>query len=193
MVVSILDRGRDAVNVRPPDTERLVSMLTQSTTFGDARLPARFWDKVRIGAIPDYRPDLDPCWEWTGAIGFWGYGNFGNGRRNDGRCKTVRAHRWAYEHLVGPIPQGLELDHLCRNHACVNYLHIEAVTRRENLLRGDTFAAVNARKTHCLRGHPFNDENTYHRSDRRGRQCRICKSEASSREYYRHQMRRRRR
>ena len=79
----------------------------------------RFWARVDVGL----------CWEWTGSNDR-GYGMF----RLDGR--TVRAHRWAWETLVGPIPRGLHLDHLCRNPPCVNPDHLEPVTQPENIRRG---------------------------------------------------------
>jgi hypothetical protein len=79
----------------------------------------------------------------------------------------------AYELAIGPIPEGLTIDHLCRNRGCVNPAHLEAVTNRTNLLRGDGIAALNARKTHCKRGHEFTPENTY--VWREGtRACRAC-------------------
>ncbi len=120
----------------------------------------RFWPKVD-------RADEDGCWLWTAALDQDGYGLFWDGR------KTVRAHRWAYEQLHGPIPEGRELDHLCRTHACVRSSHLEPVTQRENILRGVGFAAANARKTHCLRGHEFTPENTYVREGG-WRVCRQC-------------------
>ena len=91
----------------------------------------------------------DACWSWLGARSQTGYGRFWV----DG--KTVKAHRWAYEHLVGPIPDGLTIDHLCRVRSCVNPAHLEPVSNRVNVLRGDAPAARNARKTHCVRGHEF--------------------------------------
>lgn len=115
--------------------------------------------KVRTG------PD---CWEWLGAKDQDGYGAHyvrGLGQR--------RAHRLVYELLVAPIPAGLQLDHLCRNRGCVNPAHLEPVTTRVNLLRGDTHAARNAAKTACIHGHPFDEDNTHVR--RRGhRECRTC-------------------
>lgn len=94
--------------------------------FGVAPRPAadRFWEKVdKTGA----------CWLWTGGLDKDGYGYF-----NLPHNRKVRAHRWAYEAAIGQIPKGLEVDHLCRIHACVNPDHLEAVTGRENRLRGDT-------------------------------------------------------
>lgn len=119
---------------------------------------ARFWSKVEFG---------HQCWNWAGGKS-GGYGYF----RLVPSRNMVPAHRVAYELVVGPIPEGLTIDHLCRNRACVNPAHMEPVTLRENLMRGDTLAAANTRKTHCLRGHEFDAENTqFHRGSRR---CRAC-------------------
>ena len=114
------------------------------------------------------------CWEWTGAK-TGGYG-----------CLKIHgqhilAHRFAYEHLVGPIPDGLELDHLCRNHACVNPTHLEAVTHEENVRRGELAEAQKLskeRRTHCRKGHPYGYLNS------KGHHvCRICKRERERRHY----------
>lgn len=84
------------------------------------------------------------------------------------------AHRAAYQYLRGPIPDGLQLDHLCWVRRCVNPAHLEVVTARVNTLRGENPAAQNARKTHCHRGHPFDEANTYWRPDG-GRDCKACR------------------
>ena len=113
-------------------------MHPQSNTpplFGDTRLPARFWAKVRIGSIPALRPELGPCWEWTARRNNKGYGMFGVGSRTDGSAKIVSAHKLAYETLIGPIPNHLESDHLCRNRGCVRPGHIEPVTHAVNCQR----------------------------------------------------------
>ena len=91
------------------------------------------------------------CWNWTGGIKPGGYGVFGI-TKNKIR-KAHNAHRWAYINMVGDIPEGLTVDHLCRNRKCVNPSHMEIVTIRENLLRGTGYSARNARKTHCPKGH----------------------------------------
>lgn len=100
------------------------------------------------GAI-GYIIQEDGCWGWTGSPNGNGYGH----ARVDG--KTYVAHRYVYQSTVGPIPEGLQLDHLCRNRMCVNPSHLEPVTHRENVLRGQGHAAINARKTHCSCGLPL--------------------------------------
>lgn len=122
----------------------------------------------RNGPIPAHRPDLGPCWVWQRAVTNGGYGLISI------RNRTVVAYKWAYEHFVGPIPEGLEPDHLCRNRACVNYeRHLELVTHRVNVLRSESPFAHFARQTHCINGHEFTPENTFKRGAN-GRGCREC-------------------
>ena len=115
----------------------------------------RFWAKVAV---------TPSCWLWTACTDGKGYGLF----TLDGR--TVRVHRWSYEQLVGPIPEGLVTDHLCRVHNCVNPAHLEPVTSRENSLRGRNYQSE---KTCCKRGHPFDEANTRLPSNGQ-RECRAC-------------------
>jgi hypothetical protein len=117
----------------------------------------RFWERVEV---------TDGCWSWLGAINTKGYGLLTVDRR------TNLAHRLAYEMLVGPIPDGLHIDHLCRNRSCVNPKHMEPVTPRENVLRGVGTSAQNAAKTHCPEGHPYD---YVRRSGRR--RCTTCHNE----------------
>lgn len=127
-----------------------------------------------------------PCKLWTGVIGSNGYGHTSDAQL---------AHRVLWEEVYGPIPDGLELDHLCHgwdkscpgggvcmHRRCVELTHLEPVTHRENGLRGRSFCAANAAKTHCVNGHPFDEANTYYRPDRPGqRQCRACNREGARR------------
>ena len=106
------------------------------------------------------------CWHWTGSIAKDGYG----------QAVGQQAHRAVYKQLVGEIPAKMTLDHLCRNKSCVNPEHLEIVTQRENILRGDTQAGKNARKTHCVNGHEFNEQNT-NITPRGWRICRKCRYE----------------
>lgn len=108
----------------------------------------------------------DGCWVISGADRRTGYAKI----KVDGTAH--RAHRWAYERLVGPIPDGLVLDHLCRNRACANPDHMEPVTFRENVLRGEGPTAANARKTECPVGHSLADP--YIVPSTGSRMCRIC-------------------
>lgn len=129
----------------------------------------RFWSKVnKNGPVPVRRPDLGPCWVWTGSTDAAGYGRFSLGKSGG-----TTAHRWICELKLGPIPEGYDPDHLCFNTGCVNYVsHLEIVTKRENILRSNGLGAINARKAFCKRGHPFDEANTIWRDGRRA--CRTC-------------------
>jgi hypothetical protein len=119
-----------------------------------------FWEKVD-------RRGPDECWPWLGTHATNGYGRAWIDHR-----RRAPAHRIAYELVRDPIPAGLSLDHLCRNRDCVNPAHLEPVTNRENVLRGVGHTAVNAAKTACKRGHPFDEANTYRAKGHR--YCRTC-------------------
>lgn len=131
---------------------------------------ARFWSKVD-------KNGPDGCWLWLGQIRKTRqpYGSFWVPPKN------VPAHRFSYELAIGPIPDGLVLDHLCRNPSCVNPAHLEPVTTKENLMRGVGLPALNAQKTHCKYGHPLSGDNLIIRVQTQGkstsqvRVCKICK------------------
>lgn len=128
---------------------------------------------ARIEINPEVAWNDDPCWLWWGAK-VRGHGRMDVGSTVDGTARTVQVHREAYENLVGPIPRGLTLDHLCRVRHCCNPDHLEPVTNGENVLRGDGLTAINARKTHCPAGHPYDAANTYVIPSG-GRGCRECR------------------
>jgi len=135
----------------------------------DQGAEARFWSRVEKSSA---------CWLWTGTRQVGGYGRFTIGR------KSLLTHRVAYETYVGPIPEGLELDHLCRTPNCVRITHLQPVTRAENVRRSRLFtegilakaaAAARVARTHCRRGHEFTARNT--RRDGSTRICRSCRRE----------------
>ena len=129
--------------------------------MSESPLAQRFMSEVTVTS--------DECWMWAGRLDKDGYGLF----RVAGR--DVRAYAFAYEMWIGSVPEGLEIDHTCRYRACVNPAHLEAVTHRENVLRGNNPFARNARKTHCPQGHPYDEANTLVYNG--GRYCRACGAE----------------
>ena len=148
--------------------------MPQTDSSTRQRLLDRINSKIRV--------DPGGCHIWTGVVT--------SRRRADGyglihvidRMKLV--HRVLYEIKNGPIPEGLTLDHLCRNRNCVNPEHMEPASLRENILRGCGASAVHARKTHCPRGHPYDEENTHRYNG--ARYCRKCKRIRDRQRYTKH-------
>lgn len=120
----------------------------------------------RIEIIPG--PLETPCWLWTGVTGRLGYVRIATDDRTPTRRHYESLHRVVYRELVGPIPEGLEIDHLCRARHCCNPDHLEPVTHAENVRRGER-----AQRTHCPQSHLYDEANTY-RSKRGSRECRQC-------------------
>ena len=194
------DAGRYGRGGESPGEEDKVSVWTREEAAGMLRLCsvggcqrahyARGWCKLHYGrwrawgdplgrsdALEDrFWPKVvalsSGCWEWRGARGSHGYGIIRVGPVAPRHY--VRAHRVSYEMLVGPVPEGRELDHLCRNPPCVNPSHLEAVTHRENVRRGVSAAAQHARATHCPQGHAYDEANTMRSVE--GRHCRACRT-----------------
>lgn len=135
-------------------------------------------DRERLLHKVEKQPD--GCWMWTGAVfKATGYGVF-NARSDDGVWRPHTAHRSAYLMFVGPIPEGFQVDHLCRVRLCANPTHLEAVTQQENNRRSNSRSARQARQTHCIHGHPLSGENLRIKRDGR-RECRACARAADKR------------
>src|SRR6266568_8464909 len=135
-------------------------MLNDTEALTD--LAAKFWAKV------DRSGGADACWLWIAGMDNHGYGTFDIGQQKR------RGHQIAWQLLRGPVPDGLELDHLCRVPLCVNPNHLEPVTHRENTLRGEGITAQQARRTHCPQGHVLAGHNLEPRRDGH-RACRACR------------------
>lgn len=139
-------------------------------------LEVRFWRKVdKNSPAPEFRPELGPCWLWLGGVTNSGYGKVG--------MPTRLAHRVAYELVVGPIPDGLQIDHLCRVRRCQNPAHMEPVTARENQRRSRSVSGLNMAKTHCDAGHELSGDNLYvapaGTAKAGSRKCRACAAKAT--------------
>lgn len=135
----------------------------------------RFWHHV---TIPD---DDSLCWSWDGSKNDAGYGQFMWKTGGSPR----RAHRISYEYLRGPLSDRLVMDHDCRNRHCVNPWHLEEVTDKVNISRGNAPSAVRMRTGVCKRGHLYTEENTWRRPGRGDRECRTCRKTLRAAEYQR--------
>lgn len=157
------------LNYDSKETERRETRMATShgidvSAYQGTQVGERFWAKVQPTGF---------CWDWTASIKPNGYGQFSV--TTQPKQRVAYAHRFAYELLVGPIPEGMELDHLCRNRMCVNPDHLEPVDRRTNLLRSPiTFSGLAVRQDTCGRGHPWVPENVRLESGRRI--CRTCRN-----------------
>ena len=130
---------------------------------------SKVWENVdKDGPIPEYNPQLGPCWLWTGSVEVAGYGTI------EKNGKKRKAHIVVYEMVKGLIPDDLEPDHLCRVRSCCNPSHLELVTHRENVLRGSGPSAENARKTQCKNGHHLSGDNLRVRINSNGFERRDC-------------------
>jgi hypothetical protein len=152
------------------------SVALDSNTYSNLgvsmELEERFWSKA------DWSRDESACWPWLGSKDSKGYGTFKIGGK---RGIAAKAHRLAFELERGHVPLGLVLDHLCRNHACVNPWHLEPVTNQENVLRGRSTKS----RTHCAAGHEYNEENYRYNSGSQGRYCAQCNRDKARAAYRR--------
>lgn len=151
--------GKTQYRTSPTVLEKVSGLTLPKLTALLKEREGRFWGRVH---------KTSDCWNWTGAHSSYGYGVFHVGAAKH----RMFAHRVSYILEHGTIPDGLSLDHLCRNRSCVNPSHLEPVTSYENMRRGESTAARNARKTHCVHGHQFTTTNTYVYRGRR--MCREC-------------------
>lgn len=147
------------------DTRICAMHRTRKQRTGTYDPPHRPTPRERFWARVDRRSDVE-CWLWTGALNDEGYGQFGYPIPRN-------VHIVAYEDLVGPVPDGHQLDHLCKVRHCVNPAHLEPVTQRVNWERSDCPSRINADKTHCKRGHPLAGDNLGHKPNGQ-RVCRKC-------------------
>lgn len=163
-----VEEGCDALPQQGPYCYRHYNKLKMRRwRYGTTELRPKPTDEERFLARLD---KTEECWLWQGYLDWAGYGSW--------LCQGIhmRPHRWAYEHWVGPIPKGMQIDHMCRIRHCVNPLHLRIVTPQENAIHRASYV------THCPQGHPYNEENTSWTGTRR--RCRQCNRDRS-REYQR--------
>lgn len=157
-----VDKASTPIPEAERSSRRVVHYKGDHMTFSRDQISRLFWDKIR--------KTPNGCWEWIGGKYPHGYGRLDLAKRG------MYPHRVSYEIHKGSIPDGLHIDHLCRNRGCCNPAHLEAVTCAENIKRSPIAAAtLNAEKTHCPRGHEYTPENTTYLNGGRGRACRTCR------------------
>lgn len=164
-------RGWDRVEIDMETTEK------EKFALGLLMLRYKCLGRSLLGRFKGINPlwkrnEISDCWEWIRIKGKSTSSEYGKISDPNNTHRLDLAHRVIYETVKGKIPVGLTIDHLCRNTLCVNPDHLEAVTQRENTMRGNGPAAINARKTHCPLGHEYTIENT--KIKRGKRHCREC-------------------
>lgn len=166
------DRCGTEVDLLGHDVDALPNRARRRRTVARS-VPAtiRIWRTIEMGSDAE-------CWPWTGHTNTGGYGQIGEGTRD------LLVHRIVCEMAHGPIPDGYEVDHLCKVRHCCNPFHLEAVPKAENNRRSNSISARHARKAYCIRGHELTEENLA--PDRgKGRQCKLCVRIVSREGYYR--------
>lgn len=144
------------------------SIILKSNQLSLPRIKYRIMIDPIIRFFEKVDKTKDGCWLWIGGISDGGYGVF------DYNGKSHNSHKWLYERNKKRVPKNKQLDHLCRNRACVNPDHLEIVTFKQNILRGISPSAINAKKTHCKKGHILDGDNLYI-NPTNARVCKTCR------------------